>query len=49
MEGIKETRISPRVLTIYKKDSITSLCSFFKHQADIAEKKYTHREEIYII
>ena len=48
MEGIKETRISPGVLTICKKDSITSLCSFFK-QADTAEKKYTHREEIYII
>ena len=24
MEGIKETRISPGVLTIYEKDSITS-------------------------
>ena len=48
MKGRKEARISTRVLTIYEKGSTTSIYNFLKHQPDMVEKKYKHREKIYI-
>ena len=41
----KEARISARVLTIYKKASTTNMHNFLKHQPNVAENKYKHKEK----
>ena len=38
----QEARISARVLTVYEKESGTSIYNFLKHQPDMVEKKYKH-------